>query len=238
VAGKLVGDWLLYGAPSNLFGMALYTRGDINPRHTTILPLDPTKLPQWEIPAKALGNLRDTFKMYGDTGEAWTSIVRGIERNGFSRPLGGFGAMLQGYTTTGQGNISYASPIEYGLDMATLTHLARLGGAKPLQEAVINDQMYKLDTYAAADLTKRKELGNNLKSVMTGGKEPSPEALSEAMDKYVEYGGKQKNFARWMGELYRGANEAQANALANNLKDPKSQRLQIYMGGEDRPDYW
>ena len=238
VAGKEVGDWLLYGAPSNLLGMALYTRGDINPRHPTILPTDPTKLPQWEIPAKALGNLRDTFKMYGDTGDAWASIVRGIERNGFSRPLGGFGAMLQGYTTTGQGNISYAGPTEWGLDMATVTHMARLGGAKPLQESVINDQMYKLDTYAAADLAKRKDLGKNLKSVMTGGKEPSAEALSEAMDKYVEYGGKQKNFARWMGELYRGANEAQANAIANNLKDPKSQRMQIYMGAEDRPDYW
>lgn len=238
IAGKQVGDWLLYGAPSNLLGMALYTRGDINPRHPTIVPLDPTKLPQWEIPSKALGNLFETFKTFQDTGDAKASILRGLERNALSRPLAGFGAMLQGYTTTGQGNISYASPVEYGMDMATLTHMARLGGAKPLQEAVINDQMYKLDTYAAADLAKRKELGKHLKTVMGKGGEVDPEILGEAMTKYSEYGGKQKNFARWMGELYRGANEAQANSIASSLKNPYAQRLQIYMGGEERPDNW
>lgn len=235
--GKDVGEWLIYGMPSALSGMAVYTRGDINPRHATILPLDPTQLPQWQIPAKVLGNMFTTFEALGDGGDAKAVLLRGLERNGASRPLAGLGAIMQGFTTTGEGNISYAGPKEWGADMATLLHLGRLTGGKPMQDAVVSDALFRQSTYAAADRKRRDEIADTMKIGMIGEEMPSMEQLQGFQQKYYEAGGKQGNFARWASQQYRRANEAEANKLAGNLLDPRSIQLQELMGGE-RPDFW
>lgn len=45
VAGKQVGDLLMYGLPSNLLRTNLYSRGDINPRQLTIVPTQIKDIP-------------------------------------------------------------------------------------------------------------------------------------------------------------------------------------------------
>ncbi|HEY9657016.1 MAG TPA: hypothetical protein V6C65_01030, partial [Allocoleopsis sp.] len=114
IMGKQLGDWLMYGTPSAFplwagKGPALYSRGDINPRNSTIIP---TSLS--EIPAVSAGmHLAQTIYNFGSNigngANIGQAMLQALEHQGWNRPLAGFAQVLAGKSTTTNGNLVSAA---------------------------------------------------------------------------------------------------------------------------------
>lgn len=239
-AGKVAGDWLVYGGLSNAFGlfdpdlkMNMYSRGDVNPRNLTIVPTDPAKVPIVQAATRLYGQLSEGFSKIGQGAPVWETFLRGLEQNGISRPLAGMAQILEGATVGGgtvtsmnqKGNLLMAH------DLMNLASLTRVLGGKPLDEALINDQNFRINAYRAHENDKRAVLGEAIKLNIIGGKELSPEQLEEFQRYYVKTGGKQENFAKFLAAQYKNTTVSQANQLRDQLSSPFSTHLQTIMGG-------
>ena len=55
-----LGNWLLYGSLSNWTSAGLYSRGDLNPRQISVLPLNPMEYPAISGAIGFLSNLFNT----------------------------------------------------------------------------------------------------------------------------------------------------------------------------------
>jgi hypothetical protein len=232
IAGKQVGDLLMYGLPSNILQSNLYSRGDINPRQVTIIPTSIPDLPFVGAFGKFLGTLKETAGKISMGGNVWESLLQGIEHNGLSRPLAGLAQTLQAttgngvaYSTTSKGNILFSNDL---LSLATLT---RLAGGRPLDEAIINDGVYRIQAYQQYDRARLQSFGEGVKSTMIEGQTPTPEQVDKFATKYAELGGKQTGFNKFMMAKFKEANTSQAQAIVSQLKNPFTQKMQTLMGG-------
>ena len=245
-AGKDAGEWLLYGVGSNALGLIspelkfnLYTRGDINPRNVTLIPLNPANIPFVQASGKLFSSISETYTKLAQGGNVWTTMLQGIEHAGVNRPLAGLAQTLQAFgnprgqsfSTSNKGNIVAAN------DLLSLANMARIAGAKPLDEAAVIDRAYNLEVYAAKDAAKRKTLGETIKTTMIGGNKPEREQVEKFAELYAKYGGRQDKFNQFMMQQYKAANTSQANQLADNLKSPFSQSMQQLMGGTRMRDF-
>lgn len=233
-AGKSVGDLLLYGLPSNLLRANLYSRGDINPRQITIIPVNPVDIPFVNATMKFYDNVANVVSRMGNGGSVWESVLQGIEHNGLSRPLAGLAQVAQAathngmvFTTTGKGSISG------GNELMSLASAIRLGGAKPFDDAVANDAVFRTTVYQAADKARMDKLAQAIKVSGIGGAEIDPEQVSTFAAKYAASGGKQQNFNKYMLNEIKAANTNKANAIMNNLKSPMGYKMQQIMGGSN-----
>lgn len=232
--GKSVGDLLLYGLPSDLLHANLYTRGDINPRQVSVIPVNPADIPFVNAAGKFYDNVKNTLTGVANGGAVWETLLQGIEHNGLSRPLAGLAQVAQAATnngvvfaTTNKGNISGSN------ELFSLATAARLAGAKPLDESIASDATFRIQAYAAADKSKVDALAKALKSHVVGEANPqiSSEVVGDFARDYASLGGKQQNFNKWMISQIKGANTIKANALMDGLKTPYAQKMQQIMGG-------
>ncbi len=246
IAGKEAGNWLMYGMASNTLGLIhpdlkvnLYTRGDINPRHVTIVPTDPSQVAIVQATGKVLKNLFETTKKLGAGGDISTTLLQGLEHNGLSRPLAGLAQTMQGlnnplrasYSTSKRGNVIASN------DLLSLANLGRVVGGKPLDEAIALDATYRYKSYALADAKKRQVLGQAIKTTMIAGQDPTQEQVDGFAEEYAALGGRQEEFNKWFTQLYKTANLSQANKLQQRLKSPFSQSMQKIMGGRELRDF-
>lgn len=241
-AGKEAGEWLLYGGLSNGLGLFhpdlktnIYSRGDLNPRNITLLPVDPSKVPIYQATERLVKNVYDGFKQVAMGADVWGTFLRGIEQNGLSRPLTGLAQVLEAagrednkvISTNQQGNLLMVH------DLYSLSSAMRILGAKPLDEAVVNDQMFRINSYRAHDAAKRKQLGEGIKTSILNGDVPDEKQIAEFAYAYAKTGGKQTEFAQFMSRQYANASVSQAEKLRQNLNSPYSKSLQYIMGGEE-----
>jgi len=239
-AGKEAGDWLMYGLASNMFldpdlKVNMYTRGDINPRHVTIVPTNPADVPFINAQAKVFGNLFETFKKLDDSGATGTILLQGLEHNGVSRPLAGLAQTMQAaisptgqvFSTNKQGNIVGAN------DLFSLMTLGRLLGGKPLDEAITQDAYFRVQAYSTANSNKIARLGEVIKSTMFAGGTPSEEQIHSFMEQYVSAGGKQEKFNQFMLRQLKNASKSQAEQVREAMTKPYAATLQQVMGGYD-----
>lgn len=238
-AGKEAGDWLMYGIASNALGLLhpdlknnLYVRGDLNPRHLTVIPTSPADIAIVGATGKVIANILDTAKTAMKGGDLSETLLRGLEHNGVSRPLAGFGQVvsgaLHGSTVTAankQGNILMQH------DLMSVASLTRLMGAKPLDEALVQDAMFRFNTYRAKDRSRRERLGEAVKMNILAGESISQEALDGFAEGYVGTGGNQAEFSQWMTRQYRNATVPQAEQLRDRLNSPYTSHLQALLGG-------
>jgi len=244
IVGKQAGDWLMYGLGSNFLlhpdlKVNLYTRGDINPRHVTIIPTDPASVPIVQATGRFMSNLFDTVDKLSAGGDVGTTILQGIEHNGISRPLAGLAQTLEGmvspvrqsYSTSSRGNVIASN------DLFSLVNLARIAGGKPLDEAIAQDAMFRFKAYGLEDARRRQQLGEAIKSTIIAGGEPTTEQIDKFAQQYAELGGKQEQFGKWFLSLYKTANLSQANKLRNDLNGKFSQSMQRIMGGYELRDF-
>jgi len=232
--GRTAGDWILYGIPSNILQTNIYSRGDINPRHLTILPTTLQEIPLVQGWGKFLGSMYETSKRIAGGGAVWESLLQGVEHNGISRPLAGFAQTLQAlgpdgqvYSTSSKGTILYQN------DLMSLATLTRLAGGRPIDEAVVNDSMYRVKAYEAARRKDMAGLTETIKGTLIQGNQPSEEQIMQFAKQYAELGGKQKGFNKWMMDLYRSANTSQAEQIQGSLSNPFSYKVQLLMGGDE-----
>jgi len=243
-AGKEAGDWMMYGVASNLLyhpdlKINLYVRGDINPRHVTIVPTNPADVPIYGASVKFFSNLFNTADQLIKGGDVSSTLLQGLEHNGISRPLAGIAQTLQGldnpnhssYSTSNRGNVIASN------DLLSLANMGRMLGGKPLGEAVAVDAAFRLRAYTAKDNERRKELGASIKTTMIAGRVPSQEQIDGFAEDYVKLGGKQTEFNKWMLNQYKNANTSQINQLLDVNSSKFSQSMQTLMGGYELRDF-
>ncbi len=237
LAGKNIGDWLLYGTASAfpLFSdkaPALYTRGDINPRHISILPISPLDIPAVEVSRRIVANLVDMGGKLVGGADISASLLEGLEHNGVSRPLAGLAQLTQGYSSTSKGTLISASN-----DFDVIAASSRLLGAKPMDESVLMNTMYRLQAYKAADAERLHKLGEIVKTKLRNNQMPEPEELMEFQRKYASAGGNLQNYASALSRWSRGANMSVVNQMKMHHSSSYSQRLSEIMSGTTLDDF-
>lgn len=240
---KTLGNYMLYGVMSNWMQTGLYSRGDINPRQITILPVNPLEYPAISGGIRFMGSLLDTAEKIGNGGGVPASLLLGLEHNGLSRPLSGLAQMTQGFTTTSKGSLVSTTRPGFGNntpginDFFNVATFSRLAGARPLDEAITMDAMYRKTLYKAKDTTRLNALGEAVKSTMYANAAPSSEQVQDFMQKYAASGGNIQEFNKKLWEWSVDANASVANKVFKNLQNPLNQQLMIQMGGVPLPDY-
>lgn len=237
----VLGDYLMYGAVSNVLGAGLYSRGDINPRQITVLPLNPLNYPAISGGINFMSNLIETFQKIGKGGDLVNSMLVGLEHNGLSRPLGGLAQLMQGYVTNQNGNLINVTRNENTLglnDLVNVANFSRLLGARPIDEAIQVDALYRRQAYVAKDSARMELLGEAAKTSMYGGKSVDPEAMENFVRNYSNSGGSPKRFAQEMLRWNLDANVSQGNQLLRELSKPVNQQTMIQMGGARTGDFF
>jgi hypothetical protein len=212
---------------------AIYTRGDINPRHITILPVNPLEVPVVQAAGRVVANLLDTAGKLGGGADIKASLLEGLEHNGVSRPLAGFASVFQGYATTSKGSLISAAS-----DFDAIATFARLGGSKPMGEAIALDALYRSTAYKAKDKERLADLGEIVKTKLRAGSNPSQEELESFMVRYAASGGKMDKFAQSLQGWNKNANVSVVNQMRMQLGSPLSQRMMEVMGGEPLGDFY
>lgn len=235
--GKEYGDWLMYGTVSAFPAWsekapALYTRGDINPRHVSILPITPGDIPAVDATIRFVSNLADTGKNIAGGAPIGESLLQGLEHNGLNRPLAGLAQVFMGHSTTSKGSLISANS-----DFSLIASASRIAGAKPMDEAVALNYLFRQNAYKAADADRINALGERVKKSLIGGKDPSLEDIETWMRDYAASGGRIEAFnsslIRWM----RDANTSTVNSVMKKVNSLYGQALSEVMGGEALEDY-
>ena len=230
--GRVAGDFFLYGLPSNMLQANIYSRGDINPRQITVLPTNIQEVPLVAGWGKFFLNMKDTVDNIGMGGSVWESLLRGLEHNGISRPLAGLSQVMQAATTGQVVSTSNKGSILSSHDLLEWASLARLAGGRPLDEAVVNDALFRVNYYEGSRRQDLQQLSEAVKSSMLANTSPSSKQVDSFAEKYVYLGGKQAHFNKWMMDLYKSANVSQAEQLESSLRNPYAYKMQLLMGGE------
>lgn len=249
-ANKEMGDWLLYGTASAfpLFGEkfpSLYSRGDINPRHLSILPINPLDIPAVSASIKLVQSIAGFGSQVSSGADLSSSMLQALEHHGWNRPLAGFAQVLAGQTTTGKGSlISAANDLETTSMLARIPDrmvefggVARVMGARPMDEAVALNNLYRNKAYDAMDRARIEALGQAVKTKLAGNKMPNEEELDNFMHSYVKSGGRIETFSSSMQRWMKDANQSVVNQMAQRMGTPSGKKMQQLMGGEMLEDY-
>lgn len=250
LANKEMGDWLLYGTASAfpLFGEkfpSLYSRGDINPRHISILPINPLDIPAVSASIKLVGSVAGFGKQVAQGADLSSSFLQALEHQGWNRPLAGFAQVLAGQTTTGKGSLISAAN-----DMETTSVLARIPdrlinfggvgrilGARPMDEAVALNNLYRNKSYDAMDRAKIEALGQTVKTKLYGNQVPTDEEMEDFMSQYQKSGGRIENFSSSVQRWMKDSNTSVVNQMAQKVGSSSGKKMQMLMGGEMLQDY-
>lgn len=243
-AGKELGDWLLYGAASNMLlhpdaKMNLYSRGDINPRQLTVIPTTMADVPIIGATTKFFGSMFDAMQQMDKGGNIWNTFLNGVAHSGISRPLTGFAQVLEGVTSPNQKVTSTdnANNIVMENDLYSIMTAGRLLGAKPLDEAIATDAFHRVQTYNAASTKQIENLGSSIKATVEGGGVPSQDQIDGFVNEYAKAGGRQQNFSKFYTRQVLNANKSKVNQMIDNSNRSGSQYMQQAMGGYSLSDY-
>ncbi len=236
-AGKELGDWLLYGTASALplfggQGPALYTRGDINPRHASVIPITPLDVPAVDASIRFVKNILNVGSKISAGGDVGAALMEGLEHNSVSRPLAGIAQVAQGFSTTGKGELISASN-----DFNAIANASRILGAKPLDESVGLNTKFRNKAYQAADRDKINTLGAVVRDKLRNGGTPSEEEFTGFMGQYAAAGGNTQNFSAAVQNWSKTANTSTLNELSDHLRSPYAQRFVEVMGGSRMEDF-
>lgn len=233
IAGKTAGEFLLYGIPSFALQSNIYTRGDINPRQVTIIPTTLADVPIVGAFSKFFGNLKQVADNVKNGAPVWESFLQGIEHNGISRPMAGVAQVFRGstnggevYSTTSRGTIMGQN------DLMSWASLTRLAGARPMDEAIVNDAVFRIKAYEAVDRAKKMDLSQAIKLSSRLGDIPSEDQISTFAESYAALGGKQGQFNKYMAEQMKKADVSQSDQIMKQLSNPLTYKMQGLMGGD------
>jgi hypothetical protein len=232
IFGKESGEWLMYGSASAMpffsaQSPALYTRGDINPRYLTIVPTNPKDVPAFSAGIKVVDLISNMADGIAGDGSVKSTFLQGLEHNGLSRPLAGLGAVLQGGSTTGKGNLIAANN-----DLLSIATLSRLAGAKPMDESIARNEQFRQLAYKANDRAKLEKLAYHFKTKIINGEEIDAETQTEMLAKYAASGGRIENYGMAIKSWMKDATTSQISQIMQNHRNPYAQRMIEIMGGE------
>jgi hypothetical protein len=210
-------DSLLYGLAGNMLSSSLFTRTDLTPRNYSLIPLNPADIPTISIGAKALGVAADSLKALSNGTNTSGTLLHWLEHNSISRPLGGIAPLFRGYSTSRQGdNLS-----DEGIASFNMATASRLMGARPFDEAIALDNMYRFKGYQAVDRQKREEIA---KSIRFNGQEDSmtPEQIDKWAAAYLRAGGTNNGLREFYMSNLRKASEPMVERFRESIRTNQS----------------
>lgn len=244
-----LGNWMLYGTASAfpLFAgsqPALFTRGDMNPRNALILPTAIADVPAVSASYKLVDTLVGMGKNVVAGADVTDVLLQGLEHQGWNRPLAGFAQLMAGQATDNKGAIvSAASDLKATSWLGALAErtfsaegASRLMGARPMDEAVALNAMYRNKSYQALDRARIERLGEVVKTKLYANEMPTDEELEDFQLRYTRSGGRIESFNAAMLRWNRDANVSIVNQLAQKQGNSYAQKLNMLMGGE-LPDW-
>lgn len=235
---KRFGDLALYGVTSSVLQTGLYARGDISPRTISLLPVNPMNWAAIRATTNFLGNLLDVSDKIAQGGSVRASLLLGLEHNGLSRPLSGLAQLIQGFSTNAGGKLISANDTSPGMsDLFSVANFSRLLGARPLDEAVTMDAMYRKSIYTAKSTARIEDLGKALKTKLYGGGQLAPGDMEEFAGKYASEGGNMPAFSGFVMRQTNEANASIANKVFRQLGTGRARNAMIEMGGVPLPDF-
>lgn len=233
--GKTGAEWLMYGAPSNILNASIFTRGDVNPRHWTIVPnpTNPSEIPIVSSYANAISSIYNATSSVAGGAPVWDSFLSGLEHLGLSRPLSGLAVSARALTDD---NLQASSTQKSGAflhnnDLLSLTTLMRIAGAKPMDEAIMQNNLFRINSYAASDRKKRNDLGRAIRISMSNGDVPSNADVGDFARDYAASGGNASRFNAYFMQQYKNATVSQAKQLSERLSSPYGRNMQLLLGG-------
>lgn len=238
LAGKAAGDYLLYGGLSGLLNTALYSRGDLNPRRATILPVNPLNFPSVSAGIRVYQTLAQLGSNLTGGGDVPASLLLAAEHNGLSRPLTGLAELIQGYATNSKGDViaQTRDPSAGYSDLFSLANFSRILGGRPLDEAVAMDSLYRSNAVTALNEARKQQLGEQARTSFYGNGDMSEEKTQRFLAEFVKAGGRQEDFNKWLLNLDTRANTVAVNRVFNSLSSRSSVYLQKTMGGQQLPE--
>lgn len=247
---KELGDWMLYGTASAfplLSGSqpAFFTRGDINPRHALILPTAIVDVPAVSASIKLVNTVYDFGKKAAGGADMSDAFLHALEHQGWNRPLAGFAQLLAGQSTDNKGALISANSELLGTSRlaglvdrtVSVQGVSRLMGARPMDEAVALNAVYRNKKYEAMDRSRIERLGEVVRTKLYNNDLPEQDELEDFMLRYTRSGGRIENFSQALQRWSRDSNVSVVNQLAKQVGSPYSRKLQTIMGGEQLPDY-
>jgi hypothetical protein len=234
-ADKEWGDFAMYGMSAfPLFSdkaPALFTRGDLNPRHVTIIPTSFSSLPVVEASTRVIKSVWGIGNQVANGGDFGTAMLHGLEHNGISRPLAGLAQVMQGDRTTSSGSLIAANN-----DLVSIATATRLIGARPMDETIALNHKYRMTAYKAADRERIETLGTVIKEKIRAGTLGEEDVLDFA-GRYAAVGGKLDSYGAAMQRWMKDANSSVLNTAMRAQNSVHAQRLFEVMGGDPLPDY-
>lgn len=228
-----VSNWLLYGLGANVLQTALYNRGDLTPRHATIVPTDPAEIPGIAIPIKAVTSFLQAASNIVKGGNVQSSLLDGLAHFGANRPLAGLAQLTQGYRTSTKGDLLTAYSDLDGLSVA-----AKLAGGEEMNRSIALDAYYRNLAYKADDRLKIDSLGEALKTTMYKGQNPTQDQVIGFMKAYTNAGGTPMGFNRFLQNSFKDANQSQMNILKAHVNSRAGSLQAKMMGADQTPDFY
>ena len=122
-------------------------------------------------------------------------------------------------------------------DVISAANFGRLLGARPLDEAITMDALYRKTLYTAKDNTRIEALGSAAKTWLYDQGQMPPDAVENFATKYAASGGYIPRFGQEMMKWTQDANVSKANMIYRQLQKPINQQMMMIMGGQKLPDY-
>lgn len=230
--GDDVSEWLLYGLSSNLTipmmddSLALYTRGDTNPRSPILLPTSMAEIPAINITTKFISNLLDTAGSISSDAGITQVFAEALAKNGVNRPLSGIGQAIIGAKTTSKGTLLTSLQ-----DVDWLTRFARVTGTSTLSESIAIQGYYRAKGYETYRQEQLQSLGKEVKSRIQAG-EYVGDAYMDTMHRYTKAGGNIDSFDGWSHNQFMGATQSSILDMYKSNTSPTGRYLQNLMGGD------
>lgn len=227
-----IANAMTYGLPSALLGLNLSSRGNATPRFPSTL----TDIPAVNIWYSQIAQMKDIFTQAMNGADKTQLFNHAVQHNVFSRPAQQLGVMLSGYSTTANNKLAInlndeKMHNENNWLPFNVANFMRISGAKPIDEAVMLDTVYRWNGYMLADREKKEELGRAVGSQLLGNGQLNPADVNSFMESYVKAGGTQKGFSAFVKGQAANANIMSTDRLLKQLKnDDQSRQLQYMLG--------
>lgn len=239
-----MGDFLLYGIPSSVFRMSLYTRGDITPHNPAILPTDLASVPIIGATTRTIdafmGGIRKIAQDFDASGAGAISsidnnLMSAIALSGLNRPLAGLATLWNGYSQTSAQGIGGQVIDEDIMDISAWT---RVIGSRPLTEQKVLDKYYRFVDANAEDQKSRRIIGATIRTKMASGNEPTAEDLNGFASDYIEKGGNPAGVDQFFQQQMLISTTSMADRLYKKLRfDGDLRDMRSIMSAEDTPGF-
>ena len=227
-----------YGVPSALLGLNLSSRGNATPR----FPSSITDIPAVNIWYRQLAQIKDLFTQAANDADISQLFNHAVQHNVFSRPAGQLAVALSGYSTTANNKLSIdindaKMANEDNWLPFNIANFMRISGAKPIDEAVLTDTIYRWQGFELADREKREELGRAVSSNLLANGKLDRSQVNDFMEAYLKAGGTQRGFSSFLKNQAANSNIMAMDRLLKQVKnDPQSKQLRYMLGAPTDED--